>query len=222
MSEEIKNEVTGSISLEQQVLDLKKQNEDMVKMIKSLSEKTDKSQNQEAAEKNLLQKTREETKLKSERDHESRKLEAGASYVTSFDSWLSDHEKILSNASELKSYKETVDKAKFDSLLDKANELRKGTISSMFGLRENMDLLTPTQRKKIEEYLNFSEEKQRKESEEYFECVDSVVNIKKLQNKAVEALKAKQTGGIEHTDAIKRHNQKFFAMASRLLKTSSK
>lgn len=104
------------------------------------------------------------------------------------------------------------EKEKYDSSIEKANAIKAGIVSEFFAVQSNLDLLTPSQKNQLEEFLKLT----KNGKQERVENVYSMIFEPALETlRKIERAKQVATGVKDQTDTDK-------ALADRMMKLSRK
>lgn len=101
-------------------------------------------------------------------------------------------------------------KANFDSELDKANDLRSSLIESVFSQKKNLELMTPSAQEKVNAYLELSPKKRQEKAGEYWEYVNTALDI---HNRIAKAERVNNSrAGMSSAPWQKEHEGKLFGL----------
>ena len=123
-----------------------------------------------------------------------RAVEKAVEFNYSLQNYLKDNEDIF--PSDILNIVKQAEKEKFDSASEKANTIKSSFIQSFYSIQANLDLLTPSQKQAVEDFLKLSVKGRADKAADLYENVfePSIALIKRVK-KADELAKAKYTGG---------------------------
>jgi hypothetical protein len=161
----------------------------------------------------LLDKVRQDRADKEKQDSDTQALERALTFNLSSKEFLKAHEAVL--PSEVQDLFTKTDKEKFDTPIQKAQNLKAGIMQSFFSVQSNLDLLTATQKKNVEDFFKLSQNGREQKADTLFENVfEPTVEMLKRVKRAEELAKAKAGYGTSG-DAESAYKQKLVNMAKK-------
>ena len=147
-------------------------------------------------DKDLNQRVADDKKEKEERAAEGKKLERALTFTLQSEKFIKEHESILPK--DMVDIFAAADKEKYDSPVEKSNEIKSSLISSFFKVQANLDMLTASQKSAVEDFEKLTIKAKREKAEEVYTNIfePALVTLKAVK-KAEEVTKA--NSGIGNT-----------------------
>lgn len=144
----------------------------------------------------LAEKARLEKEQKEKRDNETKSLESAVSFNLGAKGWLKENASLLPES--IPGIFELAEKEKFDSAQDKASTIKVNLVTEFFSKQANLDLLTATQKKSLEDFLALTKNVRQERVQQIYDGIfePTLETLRKL--KKAEAL---QKGLAEPSDA---------------------
>ena len=141
----------------------------------------------------LADKVKLENETKQKQEGEKAKLTSALRFVMGADKFIEEHKTILPK--EVADIFAKANKESYDSDVEKANAMRAGVIESFFSVQANMDILIPSQKSQIEEYLKLTRKARDEKSAEVFvNVLEPSMHMLKQLKKAEELAKTGRDG----------------------------
>jgi len=158
----------------------------------------------------LLEKARLEREEKEKKGNDSKALEAALRFSLGSKDWLKANASLLPK--DIEGVFSNAEKETYDSAVEKAASIQSSIVQGFFQVQENLDLLTPSQKSAIEEFLKLTKNgKQSKAPQIYDTIFEPTFEMLKRIKKAEQLNKGEKN----QTDGEK-------ALADRMMKLSKK
>jgi hypothetical protein len=191
--------------------EMKAQNE---KLMKDLDEATkpnkkdDKKTDDETVLEAIRKKEKEDAELK---DRENR-ISESAKFIATFKTTIDAADGFF--PAEVNGILDAINKKKYDTELQRADDLRATIAESVFSVAKNLDLLTDIGKAKVEGYLNLSQSAKEKEAGAIWEYVLNAMDTYKRIAKA-ERIEQVRRGFANPTDAQSKYDAKIFGLRNK-------
>lgn len=162
-----------------QLADLKAKYDEALKIIEKSKEKpTDDPM--------LQEKIKKQKELDDAKKHDEKNLEDALKFTLSSESYLKEHKDVLTK--DVEDIFKAAEKEKYNSAIEKSNAIKSSIVQSFFSLQANLDMLTPTQKESVQDYLKLTKLAKEEKANDIFKNVfePCVAMIKRV-------LKAEQT-----------------------------
>lgn len=161
----------------------------------------------------LLDKVRSDREAKEKEELSSQELEKALTFNLSSKEFLKAHEAVL--PSEVAELFAKTDKEKFDTPLQKSRALKSGVIESFFSVQANLDFLTTSHKKSVEDFLKLSKNGREQKADSLFENIfEPTVEMLKRVKRAEELAKTKSGFG-SSDDVESAYKQKLINQAKK-------
>lgn len=163
---------------------LKKENEDLKKKPTPPADKKDDEEGEGGEEGDLSDKAKAKAKADGDQKETVKRIENATRFTLGIEKYLEDNKDFL--PAEISEIVKLAEKENYDSVQEKANATKAGIIKSFFQVQSHLDLLTPSQKKSLDDFLkltkNGREEKAPDIYENIFEPVlESLKRVKKAE-----------------------------------------
>ncbi len=157
----------------------------------------------EAKDKNLLDRTRDNNSQNQDRQKEAQALESAVVFNVGSKTFLKENADYLPK--EIEEIFETAAKERFDSPVQKANEIKAGVVESFFAIQENHDLLTASQKNALADYLKLTKNgKQERAQQVYDNLFEPALEMLKRVKKAEQVNRTRNGFGDGTDEAYKK------------------
>lgn len=162
---------------------------------KKEQEEKDREAKAKQDEEGLRSKVKSENDDKQKKEAEQSKLTAALRFTMGADKFIEEHKTVLPK--EVSDIFAKASKESFDSEIEKANAIRSGVVESFFSVQANIDLLTPSQKSQVEDYLKLTRKARDEKSEDVFTNVlEPAMHMVKQLRKAEELAKTGRDGSL--------------------------
>lgn len=177
---------------------------------KADKEKADKEKNKtQDDDGDLNDKVKKEKEAAAAKTDEMKGIEKALSFNMSVEKLLADNSEVL--PSEMADLLKAAEKEKYDSAKEKAAAIKTAFIKSFFAIQANVDLLTPSQKTTLDDYLKLTKNgKEDKAAEVYENIFEPTLETLKKVKKAEELGKAR-AGFSSSSKAEDAYKQKLMA-----------
>lgn len=117
----------------------------------------------------LLEKSRRERENKGKNEADTKRIESAIKFDVQKDAWLKENKSLL--PSDIEDLFTTASKETYDSPIEKDSQLKAGIVQSFFNVQENADLLTASQKNKLDEYLKLTHNGKKEKAQEMYESL---------------------------------------------------
>jgi hypothetical protein len=143
----------------------------------------------------LADKAKKEAQAKTKKESDNKALEAAIAFNLKSEDWLKQNASLLpKGVSEIFS---AAEKENYDSPIEKDSAIKAGIIKSFFEVQANLDLLTPSLKSELEDYLKLSKNGKQEKAQEVYRIIFEPAFEYLRKQKKTEALKK---GFHEETD----------------------
>jgi hypothetical protein len=157
----------------------------------------------EAKDKNLLDRTRDQNNQSADREREAKSLEAAVVFNVGATNFLKENADFLPK--EVSEIFATAAKERFDTPVQKANEVKSGIVESFFSIQDNHDLLTPAQKNALADYLKLTKNgKQERAQQVYDNLFEPALEMLKRVKKAEQVNRTRNGFGDGTDEAYKK------------------
>lgn len=141
----------------------------------------------------LLSKAKKDAESKSKSKEDATKLEDAIKFNLSASDFFKKNSDLL--PSNVENILATADKETYDSVFDRVNAIKVGILQSFFEVQSNIDLLTASQRKGIDDYLKLTKNGKEQRASSIFETIfePTLENLRRVK-KAEELSKGFSNG----------------------------
>jgi hypothetical protein len=129
---------------------LKTQNAELLKRLEALEGKS----KPPPEDPDLLEKAKKEREEKEAKGADAKALEAALRFTMGSKEWVKNNGSLLPK--DIEGVITNADKETYDSAVEKAGAVQSSILQSFFQVQENLDLLTPSQKTAIEEFLKLT------------------------------------------------------------------
>ena len=162
-------------------------------------------------DKSLNEKVEADRKEKEKSQADQKTLESAITFTVKSGDWLKEHKEILPK--EVEEIFQMADKEKYDSPIQKANAVKAGIIQSFFSVQANVDNLTESQKRTLEDYLKLTKNGREERAHQVFENIfEPAMAMTKQVKKAEEITRAKNGFGNE-SDNEKKYVEKLVKLS---------
>jgi hypothetical protein len=207
---------TGGNDDKDKKTDIEKENAELKKQLLDLKDKLGQNDTKDKFfkkddkdgedDKSLDDKAKDDKDAKDRLQASYKEMEAALSFTMSKDSFLKENKNIL--PSEIENIFLIAEKEKYDNAMEKANAIKSAVIKSFFSIQGNVDMLTTSQKNKVEDYLKLTKTAREEKAHELFENVfQPTVEMIKRVNRAAQVAKA-NAGLEEGSDVEKAYKNK--------------
>ena len=120
-------------------------------------------------DKDLLDKARQDRSRLEDEGRSNQALESALKFDLSASQWVKENSALL--PSDVADLFEAAKKENYASAVDKANAIKAGIIQSYFGVQSNIDMLTQSQKNKLDEYLKLTKNVRDSKAPEIYESL---------------------------------------------------
>lgn len=168
----------------------KKRFKEMMDRIESLSSQIAELKGGKKLESDLYSKTEDHNKEREKTDQTSKEIEEAVLFNSSIPSFIQDNRDIL--PSDVSDIIAVADKERYDRVSDKERAVKSAILQSFFKIESNLDLLTQTQKRLIDDYFKLSSKGKEDRAKDVYSNVfePSVMMLKKIK-KAEEVAKSR-------------------------------
>jgi hypothetical protein len=161
-------------------------------------------------EKDLLDKAKKEQEQKDKKNSDSKAMESALRFSLGAPDWLKANKTLLPE--NVEGIFAAADKESYDSAIEKDAALKSGIVQSFFSVQSNLDLLTPSQKSAVENFLGLTKNGKQEKAQHIYDAVfEPTFEMLKRVKKATEL----NNGHKNQTDGEK-------ALAERMMKLSKK
>lgn len=165
------------------IADLKTQNAALLARLDKLSPIAD-----PAKDPALIDTVRKESEEKQKKATERKALESALKFGMTAPDWLKSNESLLPK--DVKEIFSAADKEKYETEVEKDAAIKAGIVQSFFAVQANLDLLTPTLKNNLEEFLGLTKNgKQEKAQQVYDSIFEPTFEMLRRVKKAAEISK---------------------------------
>ena len=180
------------------IADLKSQNAALMARLDKMSTKADDKKDDNATD-DLNEKARKQAEEKSKKSSDTRALESALKFSIESESFYKKNESFLPN--DVKDIFAIAEKENYEDAIQKSAAIKSGIIQSFFKVQSNLDLLTPSLRLHLDDYLKLTKDGKQDNAQSIY---DSVFEPAFEMLKRVKKAEALQKGlGDGSTDAYK-------------------
>ena len=138
----------------------------------------------------LFDRARREKEAEADKKLESKRLESALRFIMTSKDWFKEHADLL--PSDIEDIFKTAERENYDTALEKANALRAAIVQSFFSVQSNVDLLTPSQKASVDEYLKLTKNGREQKAEFAYEnFFEPTLELLKRLKKAEEVGRAR-------------------------------
>jgi hypothetical protein len=158
--------------------------EDLKKEIAELKLQLESLKPKPSDDPDIIERAKKDREEKDKQSNNSRDLEAALKFDLTSKDWLKQNQSLLPK--DINDIFETASKEKFENAIDKDRAIKSGIVQTFFSVQTNVDLLTSSQKEKLDDYLkltkNGKEDKAQKIYNEIFEpTFEMLKRIKKAE-----------------------------------------
>lgn len=179
--------------LAKQIEELKTKNSEYEKRIAELSKKPDPENDPD-----LQSKAKAERDAKDKKNSDTKALERALTFNLKSEDWLKTNESLLPK--EINEIFRLAQKETYNDAIEKDGAIKAGIIQSFYSVQANMDLLTPSQKTSLDDYLKLTKTGKQEKAQGVYETIfePSFEMLKRI--KKAEALgKGHSTDGDEQS-----------------------
>jgi hypothetical protein len=211
MSEENKESTTTTSSEKSQTTESKGQ--DLASEVAALKATIAELMSAKKEDKSILEKVRSDRETKEKEDQSHQELERALTFTLSTKEFYKNNQAVL--PTEVLDIIDKTEKEKFDTPLQKSRTIKSAIMESFFSVQSNLDLLTPSHKKTVEDFFKLSKNGRESKSDQLFDNVfEPTVEMLKRVKKAEEVAKAKSGYG-SSTDAESAYKNKMIDLAKK-------
>lgn len=188
---------------------IKKENESLLKMIQALEARMPK-QDEKKPEDDLKKKADDERVLKEKNNNDTKRLESALLFSHRSSDWIKQNESLLPK--EIKDIFLLAEKEKYENAIEKDSALKSGIIQSFFSLQANVELLTESQKNKLDDYLKLTKNGKQERALDLYENVFEPTFEMLKRIKKAESLKS---GNFEQSDAQNNYKKKLIELSEK-------
>lgn len=145
-------------------------------------------------DKTLIDKVKDDRKAKDDQAASQKDMEKALTFTLRSQEFLKDNEAVFPK--ELTELFKAADKETYDSPVQKANAIKAEVMRSFFNVQANMDVLTPSMKQTLEDYLKLTKNGREEKANVVFENVfEPALAMVKNQKKAEEIQRARMGHG---------------------------
>lgn len=145
-------------------------------------------------DKTLIDKVKDASKAKDDLAANQKDMEKALTFTLKSQDFLKDNEAVFPK--ELTELFKAADKETYDSPVQKANAIKAEVMRSFFHIQSNMDVLTPSMKQTLEDYLKLTKNGREEKANMVFENVfEPALAMIKSQKKAEEIQRARMGHG---------------------------
>lgn len=136
---------------------LKKENDDLKKAKpdpKPKDDQGDEGDEGDDDEGDLRKKAAKNRQKNDDSDNETKKIESALTFTMGIPKFLTENKDFL--PSEIEGIVKQAESERYDSKMEKAGALKGAFIQSFFSIQDNLDLLTPTHKSQVQDYLKLT------------------------------------------------------------------
>jgi len=186
---------------------LKNQNAELMKRLEALEAK---KKDPPADDPDLMDHAKKAAAEKDKKNNDAKALESALRFNLGAGEWLKTNASLLPK--DIDGIFKASEKESYDSAIEKDASLKSGIIQSFFNVQDNLDLLTPSQKTALEDFLKLTKNGKQEKAQQLYDTIfeptfEMLKRIKKAQHL--------NNGSKNETDGEK-------ALAERMMKLSKK
>lgn len=155
----------GNADLAKTVEALQKSNEALLARL----EKMEKGAGGGSDDPDLRAKAEAERKAKEQKDAEAKSLEQAIRFNLGARDWLKTNGSLLPK--DVEGILNAADKETYGSAIEKDSAIKSGVVQAFFSVQSNLDLLTPSQKSAIEEFLKLTKTGKQEKAQQMYESI---------------------------------------------------
>ena len=157
----------------------------------------------------LIEKAKREAAIKAKGAEDTKRLEAAIKFNLGAKDWVKSNASLLPK--DVDGIFVEAEKEKYDSAVEKDSAIKSALVQSFFSQQANMDLLTPSQKSAIEEFLKLTKNgKQEKAQQVYDSIFEPTFEMLKRLEKAKQL---RMDGHANSTDADQAYKDKMMKLS---------